>query len=165
MNSDDLIDQVITSLKIVGMVQKNGRLCVRRGQLDIDVDDRWQPIRRWFNRDSRDQIVLHMRNCIASAVKLSKGIISGQIETDMKNWTVSRLITEMTNCQNGLLNLKTTYCDDPAMVATIDVLMERLGANCAELSAFSNKENVNTSTTEHISHNKNKANTNIKTNQ
>jgi hypothetical protein len=136
MNSDELIDNTLTSLKIIAMVQKNGRLCVRKGQLAIEVDDHWQTLRRWINHDSRDQIILHMRNCIGNAIKLSKGLIHNQIETDMKTWTIGRLITEMTNSQTGLVNLKTTYCLDPAMVAAIDVLVERLTANCCELQSF-----------------------------
>lgn len=135
MNIDEQIDNTITSLKILAMVQKNGRLCIRKGQLAIEPDDHWQSFRRWLKRDSRDQILLHMRNCIANAIKLSKALINDQLEVDLKIWTIGRLTTEMANAQSGLVNLKTTYCDDLAMVAAIDVLIERLAANCAELQS------------------------------
>jgi hypothetical protein len=136
MNPDEMIDNTLTSLKIMAMLPKNGRLCVRKGQLAIESDDNWQTIRRWINHDSRDQIMLHMRNCIGNAIKLSKGLIHNQIETDLKSWTIGRLLVEMKNSQTGLVNLKTTYCSDPAMVAAIDVLIERLNANCDELKTF-----------------------------
>lgn len=42
----------------------------------------------------------------------------------------------MTNCQSGLTNLKTTYNDDSIMIANIDVLLERLQANCEELHIY-----------------------------
>jgi hypothetical protein len=133
MNTEEQIDDTITSLKIIAMVQKNGRLCIRKGQLAIEPDDRIQAIRRWFNRDSRDQILLHLRICINNAVKLSRAILHNQIDVELKPWTLQRLLAEMTNSQHGLINLKTTYCNDPAMVAAIDVLIERLHAHCNEL--------------------------------
>ncbi len=133
MNIEEQIDNTITSLKIIAMVQKNGRLCIRKGQLAIEPDDRLQAIRRWFNRDSRDQLLLHLRNTINNAVKLSRAILQQQLEVELRPWALQRLLAEMTNSQNGLVNLKTTYADDPAMVAAIDVLIERLSAHCQEL--------------------------------
>ena len=134
MNIEDQIDNTITSLKIIAVVQKNGRLCIRKGQLAIEPDDRLQAIRRWFNRDSRDQLLLHLRNTINNAVKLSRAILQQQLEVELRPWALQRLLAEMTNSQNGLVNLKTTYADDPAMVAAVDVLIERLSAHCQELS-------------------------------
>jgi hypothetical protein len=52
----------------------------------------------------------------------------------------------MTNSQTGLVNLKTTYCNDPAMVAAIDVLVEQHTANCAELQTFVDKHEAINST-------------------
>jgi hypothetical protein len=136
MNTDELIDNTITSLKIISMVQKNGRLCIRKGQLAIETNDKWQSVRRWLSNDSRDQTLMHMRNCINNAVKLSKAIINNSLDVDMRTWTISRLIIEMNNCQAGLVNLKTTYTGDAPYVAAIDVLLERLIANCYELQIF-----------------------------
>lgn len=161
MNADEQIDSTITSLKIIAMVQKNGRLCIRKGQLAIESDDRFQAFRRWFNRDSRDQLILHLRNCINNAVKLSRALLANQLETDLRPWVINRLITEMTNSQAGLINLKTTYSEDPAMVAAIDVLIERLIAHCAELSTsdcvgtFSKKVSPENPSTQHQPNNNN----------
>lgn len=136
MNSDDHVDNIIMNLKIIGMVQKNGRLCIKKGSLTLEDDDQLQKIRRWFNKDSRESTMLHIRNTIMNATKLTKGIVSKQIDIELKDWVLLRIFTEMTNCQSGLTNLKTTYNNDSIMIANIDVLLERLQANCEELHIY-----------------------------
>jgi hypothetical protein len=136
MNSDDHVDNIIMNLKIIGMVPKNGRLCIKKGSLTLEHDDQMQKIRRWFNKDSRESTMLHIRNTIMNATKLTKGVVSKQIDIELKDWVLTRIFTEMTNCQSGLTNLKTTYNDDSIMIANIDVLLERLQANCEELHIY-----------------------------
>lgn len=136
MNADELIDNTIANLKIISMVSKNGKLSVRKGQLMLDTDDNYQTIRRWINRDSRELTLLHVKNTINNAIRISKGIANNEFEIDpaLRLWTIQKLVTEMKNCSNGLVNLKTTYIDDSVMVANIDVIKDRLEANCAQIS-------------------------------
>ena len=133
MNTEDMIDSTITSLKVISMVPKNGRLSVRKGQLTLEPDDAMQKFRRWFNKDSRDHALMHIKNTVQNAISLSKGIIDQKLETELKEWTINRLSTEMQNCQSGLINLKTTYNEDSLFKASIDVIIERLQAYCEEL--------------------------------
>lgn len=140
MNTDDQVDSTITSLKVISMVQKNGRLSVRKGQLTLEPDDHLKTLRRWLFKDSRDHTLMHIKNTINNAIKLSKGIIENKIETELKTWSVHRLATEMQNCQSGLINLKTTYNDDPLFMASIDVLNDRLQQHCKELLSESNEK-------------------------
>ncbi len=139
MNTEDLIDSTITNLKIIGGVPKNGRLCIRKGQLTIESEDHFQLLRRWIHRDSRDISLIHIRNTINNALKVSKGIMTNQIEIELKSWTLQKLIEEMTNCQSGLINLKTTYNNDFSYKASLDVLCERLQANVEELHDYISK--------------------------
>lgn len=136
MNTEEMIDNTIANLKVIGMIQKNGRLAVRKGQLTIESDDHLQTIRRWLNKDSRDLALMHIRNTINNAIKLSKGMIENTVSTDLKTWALQRLATEMQNCQSGLLNLKTTYADDSLMVANLDVMNDRLVAHHKELFEY-----------------------------
>lgn len=140
MNTEELIDTTLTTLKVIGMLPKNGRLCVRRGQLTLEPDDHLQRWKRWIYRDSRDITLMHIKNTINNATKIIKGIMSSQIEIEMKAWTLQRFLSEMTSCQSGLVNLKTTYINDTAVVAMLDVICERLQANCAELSEWEKKD-------------------------
>lgn len=129
MNTDDYVDNIIANMKVISMVQNSSKLCIRKGQLAIDVDDRLQSIRRWIYKDSRDAILIHIRNTINNAIKVSKGLMKDEITTDLKEWTLTRLNEEMRSCENGLSNLKNTYNDDSATVAALDVLIDRLKAN------------------------------------
>lgn len=136
MNTEEMIDNTIANLKVIGMIQKNGRLAVRKGQLTIESDDHLQTIRRWLNKDSRDLALMHIRNTVNNAIKLSKGMINNTVSTELKTWALHRLATEMQNCQSGLVNLKTTYANDSLMVANLDVMNDRLIAHHKELFDF-----------------------------
>lgn len=133
MNCEEQIDNIIMNLKVIGMVKKNGRLCIRKGSLTIEDDDHFQTFRRWYNKDTRELTMMHIRNTIMNAIKLSKGIMTKQVEIELKEWSLARIFAELTSCQTGLSNLKTTYINDSIMQANIDVLLERLQANCTEL--------------------------------
>jgi hypothetical protein len=132
--TENIIDSTITTLKVISMVGKNGRLSIRKGQLTLEPEDTMQKFRRWFNKDSRDQTLIHIKNTINAAMQLSLGIKSNKIQTELKEWTFHSLVAEMMNCQAGLMNLKTTYNDDPLFKASIEVINERLQAHCQELS-------------------------------
>ena len=144
MNSEDMIDNTIASLKIISMIPKNGRLSIKKGQLTLETDDHFQRLRRWLMNDSRQLTLMHIKNTINNAIKLSRGIVDNKIETELKKWSLSRLTNEMQNCKHGLLNLKTTYSEDSLMIANLDVITDRLTAHCEELHVYLNlpKESI-----------------------
>jgi hypothetical protein len=133
---EEFIDTTIAALKIIGMVPKSGKLCVRKGQLSLDCADRAQAVRRWVQGDSRDVTLMHARNTINSAVKISKALFREGVASELSHWTLSRLVAEMEQCDVGLQNLKTTYATDSAMVANLDVLSDRLRAHKVEVRRF-----------------------------
>lgn len=136
MNIEDQIDNTIASLKIIGMVPKNGKLSVRKGQLTLEKDDHLQKLRRWIYKDSRELMLMHIKNTINNAIMLSKGLIDGKIETDLKMWSIQSLAKEMQNCIMGLTNLKTTYSDDSIIICSLDVISERLQQHCRDLMNY-----------------------------
>lgn len=138
--TDDFIDSTIASLKIIGMVPKNGKLCVRNGQLSIDIQ-RIQGMRRWINGDSRNMTLVYAKNTVNNAIKIARSIIlnciGSQTCSQISQWTLRRIFEEMEGCEQGLNNLKsTTYVADSMMVANLDVITERLRAYRDELDIF-----------------------------
>ena len=131
MAHEEFVDTTIAALKVIGMVPKSGKLCVRKGQLSLDAPDRAQSVRRWVQGDSRDLTLMHARNTVGSAVKISKALYGDASEA--ARWTLGRLAAEVEQCDVGLQNLKTTYASDSAMVANLDVLSDRLRAHHEEL--------------------------------
>ena len=134
--AEEFIDSTIAALKIIGMVPRSGKLCVRKGQLSLDDADNAQGVRRWLRGDSRDITLMHSRNTINSAVKISKALIASYHSTELAAWTLERLVNEMEQCEAGLQNLKTTYACDSMMVANLDVLSDRLRAHKSEVRRF-----------------------------
>lgn len=143
---DELVDKTMANLKLIGMIKKGEKVCLRKGQLNIEYVDRLQSIRRWYNKDSRDVSLIHIRNTINDAIKIAKGLIANNIQSDLKIWTVSALNQELRNCENGMQNLKTTYIDDPSFLANIEVLLDKCRAQADEIdkSLFQFMESQNT---------------------
>jgi hypothetical protein len=131
MASDDFIDSTIADLKILGMLPKHGKLCLRRGNLGID-HPRAQGLRRWINGDSRDHTLVHAKVTINNSIKIARSMMSGPSST-MTDWTLQRIYDEMEHSEMGLKNLKTTYVNDSMMIANLDVLIERQTAHREEI--------------------------------
>jgi hypothetical protein len=137
--NDEFIDNTIANLKIIGMLQRNQKLCVRKGQLTIERNDKLQFIRRWLHSDSRDLILLHIRNTINNAVRIARSLLDTPNNPlknmyQYKDWTLTRIMQEMESTRHGLVNLKTTYTDDSIMMASLDVLIDRLMVNYDEIA-------------------------------
>ena len=138
MQGDDFVDATMANLKIISMLQKNDKIRVHKGNISIDRGDgAVQAIRRWLNRDSRDVTLIHLRNTITNAIRIARSLSdtpqhssSQRHVRGMKDWTLQRLVGEMAAAEMGLQNLRATYMMDSGIVAAVDVLTERLRANC-----------------------------------
>lgn len=136
MLSDDFVDSTIANLKVIGMVPRNGRLCVRKGQLCLETEDQIQPVRRWARGDSRDLTMMHVRNTIHSAQRIIQHTMDAQAgdgvpdrgKLDLARWVLQQLLAELGQCEVGLQNLRTTYAADSMMVASVGVLIERIAS-------------------------------------
>jgi hypothetical protein len=130
---DEVVDKTMANLKLISMVSKGEKLCVRKGQLNIEQIDRLQPIRRWYNKDSRDNCLIHIRNTIIDAIKISKGLLANNLQIELSTWIVTALNEEIKRCESGLQNLKTTYEEDSSFVANLDVMIDRCRAHSDEI--------------------------------
>lgn len=135
--NEGFIDSTLANLKILSMIQKGEKLCIRKGHLTIEKSDKSQFLRRWIHNDNRDTIMLHIRNTIQNAFKIIEHYLNDtsnkKDHNSICNWTLDRIYTEMTLALNGLVNLKTTYINDAIVLANLDVLCDRLNANITNL--------------------------------
>ena len=136
MTSEDFVDSTIASLKIIGMVPKNGKLCIRKGQLCIDTSIKAQGLWRFFNGDSRDMTLMHAKNTINNAMKITRALMNSATKDEMNIWTIQRIYHEMDGAQGGLQNLKTTYTNDSMMIANLEVIIDRQRANGEEIRKY-----------------------------
>ena len=113
--NEEFIDNIITNLKILSIIEINDKLGVRKGHLSID-NGRLQFIRRWFYRDSRDVIKIFIRDLVKNIT-----IVFSKINSyEDSGWVLARILTELENIEKGLINLKTTYSDDQVMIVSIE---------------------------------------------
>jgi hypothetical protein len=112
--NEDHIHFIITNLKIIGMLKVDEKLCIRKNHLQIDRFSHLQSIKRWFNRDSRDFILMFIKELI-------KNIINLDFEkyTDKEN-VLTKILVEMEQAKIGIVHLKKTYSDDPIMFAILE---------------------------------------------
>jgi hypothetical protein len=119
--NEETIDIIITNLKVISQLKLNEKLCIRKGHLFIDSSSNYQFLKRWFNRDSRDIVLIYIRNLVRNIAVLFEKM-KEYTESDSK-WILTRILTELENSDQGLVNLKRTYDPDPYMVATLENIM------------------------------------------
>lgn len=138
--NEDFIDETIANLKILGMLGRNSKLCVRKGNLCIDAPH-VQSLRRWIHGDSRDTTLVHVKTSINNGMKIARALMACS-PTPTTIWTMRRISDEMEACEVGLQNLKATYAGDSMVIANIDVLAERQIAHRHEIEAWLHNNGV-----------------------
>lgn len=118
--TDDLVDQVLTSLKIVGMIKEGQKVCIRNGLLTLETHSTGLQvaIRRWINRDNRQSTLSYIKNVVNNAFD-----IAGMHHDDA---TVEKLKLALKDCIIGLGCLAVTYNDDASITASIEVMQDRI---------------------------------------
>jgi len=132
--NEETVDIIITNLKIIAQLKLNEKLCIRKGHLYIDNSSNFQFIKRWFYRDSRDIILIYIRDLVRSIRDIFDKI--KEYSRSESTWILTQILTELEYADHGLINLKKTYALDPYMTATIDNVMLKfkelmvLGRSC-----------------------------------
>lgn len=144
--NEEFIDNIITNLKIIGMIQINDKLSVRKGHLQLDKESGVQFVKRWFFRDSRSMTINYIKeivrnmNILFSRIKLNNSNNNNLINIHNTNnntnimsytnediiWIMSRILGEMEKVEVGLNNLKTTYSFDPVTIVMLENIINKL---------------------------------------
>ena len=111
---EELVDKIIINLKILSSIQVNEKLCIRKGNLQIDKESNLRPFKRWLCRDTTDNVLSFIKD------------IFRKIQCVNDNKDLLRIYTEFEKTEIGFENLKITYSYNPVTVATIDNLIVKL---------------------------------------
>ena len=111
-------DQILTGLKVIGMIREGQKVSVRNGLLNIDDRKRGviSGLVRWLNNDNRYNTLSYIRNIVNNALEISSKYPEHK---PMIDDGLARAVT-------GLTSLSVTYSDDASVSATIDVMKERI---------------------------------------
>ena len=116
---DTFADDLLTALKIIGMIDANQKLCLRNGKLALSTS---RGVWRWLAGDSRVQTFAAIRSAVMGAIQ----ILSSTPPPD--TWLASRLCKELEGARIGIQKLQETYDSDSLAVAQLQVLEERIDA-------------------------------------
>jgi len=135
-NGELFIDQILTSLKIISMIKEGQKVCVRNGLLSLEPTSTGIPvaIRRWINNDSRQSTLAYIKNVVNNALDVCN------ILTDHE--TIEKLSKSLNDSSTGLGSLAVTYEKDVPIVATIQVMQDRIKTNLENLSYNTSRQMV-----------------------
>jgi hypothetical protein len=87
--SEDIVDHLLTSLKVISMIKEGQKVCVRNGHLTLETQSTGviTSLRRWINKDSRQTTVHYIKSVIQNAVAVTK--------TYKNQMSVEKLLTGM----------------------------------------------------------------------
>ena len=118
---DNFADDLLTSLKIIGMIDSDQKLCLRNGRLALSTS---RGVWRWLAGDSRAQTFAAMRSAVMGAIQV--------MDTNPSDsWLAGRLRMELGGASQGIKRLQDTYASDSLAVAQLQVLEERIEAATA----------------------------------
>jgi len=118
MHGQDFIDQILTSLRVIGMIKEGQKVKVRNGLLDLEPVSSGLKvaISRWIHHDNRNTTLLYIKNVVANATELIHLPINQS----------EKIKNALNSCTPGLSSLAVTYGEDASITATLHVLQERI---------------------------------------
>ena len=115
---DEFIDEILTSLKIIGSIKEGQKVCVRNGLLTLEQTSTGiqASVKRWLFGDNRATTLHYIRNVVHNALSVAK----------MNDENAAEIVNSMENVIIGLGRLEVTYTSDIALCSAIQVLSNRI---------------------------------------
>ena len=112
-DSEEIIDQLLTSLKVISMIKEGQKVCVRNGHLSLENQSTGviTSVRRWINRDSRQTTVCYIKSVVQNAISITK-IHNNEI-------SITKVLKSLEESVTGINSLTVTYMDDATVSATL----------------------------------------------
>lgn len=117
---DESIQELLIDLKIMSMVEPNGKLYMQGGNLALEPVSIWQPVRRYLSNSNRTIVSHKIKQRIVELENLLK---DNQIKHE---WILHELFVMLEPLKNGLANLQNTYASDSQIQAMFSLFLARL---------------------------------------
>ena len=117
---DTTIQNVIVDLKIVSMVEPNGKLYLYNGVLALEPLTFWVSFKRYLLNSNRYTISQRIKQRL---LELETLFAQKHIKDD---WIRDEIIKIVEPVKNGLSNLKETYASDSQMCVNFDLMIARM---------------------------------------
>ncbi len=148
-------DEILLNLKIIGCIKKKDRISKNSDEiLEIETNDWFQSMRRWWFGRSRNETINNIKKIIQTSFDITDRTLDQEKATNKQDTTfysntsnnlyfneensnlLQRFVIEMKNANKGLANLKITYSDDVRIVSEIDILLEQLALRIEKISSI-----------------------------
>ena len=115
---DEFVDEILTSLKIIGSIKEGQKVCVRNGLLTLEQTSTGiqASVKRWLFGDNRATTLHYIRNVVHNALSVAK----------MNDENAVEIVNSMESVIIGLGRLEVTYTSDIALCSAIQVLSNRI---------------------------------------
>lgn len=149
-------DKLLINLKILGKIQKNGRISRScDGLISLESDTIYQPLKRLFYNDSRKQAIFEINSIVTECIDtlahivnskyLSRHkypqVLSGQIskkedalEFNKHCEEIYLVMQEMEAARVGIENLKFTYQNDPNISSQLDIVILKIDTTLRDIN-------------------------------
>lgn len=117
---EESIQELLIDLKIISMVEPNGKLYMQGGNLALEPVSLWQPVRRYLSNSNRNIVSQKIKQRIVELETLLK---DKQIKQD---WILREIYIMFEPLKNGLCNLQQTYVNDSQIQAAFSLFLARL---------------------------------------
>lgn len=123
MNSMDVFENTLINLRVLQSLQCHNRIDTTQTLFQIHTPMQWFPswAKRWWASQSRSTDISRIQGLYTEAL----GFINAGHPHSV------RLREYLDESRRGLENLKTTYTNDPTIVARIDVILDSVNHTLA----------------------------------
>lgn len=134
-----MFEDIILQLKILGKIQKNGRICKSPDGQGISIEERttllW--LQRLWNGDSRTDAIDRINKIIRNASEKTKDILKrscmfqhdtpqDKLDYEKSIIELNTLVEEYKKAQKGIQNLSETYKNDSRTEAKLSLCISRI---------------------------------------
>lgn len=119
-DSEDIVDHLLTSLKVVSMIKEGQKVCVRNGHLSLETQSTGvaTSVKRWIHGDSRQTTLNYIKSVIHNSITVSR--------TYRNQTSVGKIVFGLQEALKGIQSLSVTYAEDATVSATLQVLYDRI---------------------------------------
>ncbi len=144
MNNLNIPDKLFINLRIIGKIQKNGRISRSRdGLISLEQETFYQSIKRFLKNDSRKQSTYEINSVINEVHECLYNIINSKymnkinVNTDEFNKLLEileLLLKELEVAKDGIENLKFTYSDDINITSKLDIILLKVNSTLKDMT-------------------------------
>ena len=144
MNLNLDLDTNILNLKIISQIKEYDKLSTKDELVKITSPSLINSISRWYNSENRNITIEKLNMILNKTFEITEYLLNNENDKESEleinnleennSQIFQKFIIEMTNCLNGLENLKKTYAEDILITSQLDLLINKLNIRIEKMT-------------------------------